>query len=185
MSLIKSLVDRAYKIYNTWYGFNNDIHKLTSVLNKNLYHTYLINNVICNYLNKVKSPPPLDSHNINNNDNDRNRVSYFKLPFIGKFSVLTQRKVKHLVKKYCKDLNIKLVFTSFKLRSLFGVKDPVPKCFRAHVVYKFLCGRCSASYVGETSRHLSTQIREHLVTENNSHIDEHLNESPSCCSLSS
>ena len=32
VGLIKTLVDRAYKINNTWLGFHEDINKLTDVL---------------------------------------------------------------------------------------------------------------------------------------------------------
>ena len=46
---------------------------------------------------------------------------------------------------------------------MFSVKDPVPFDLRSRVVYKFLCAGCNASYIGETSRHLSTRVREHLI----------------------
>ena len=45
---------------------------------------------------------------------------------------------------------------------MFSVKDPVPVELRSNVVYKFTCATCNSCYVGETSRHLSTRIREHL-----------------------
>ena len=32
MGLIKTLVDRAYKINNTWLGFHEDINNLTDIL---------------------------------------------------------------------------------------------------------------------------------------------------------
>ena len=35
-------------------------------------------------------------------------------------------------------------------------------------------------YVGETSRHLSTRVREHLVSDKNSHIYKHLKSSSAC-----
>ena len=45
---------------------------------------------------------------------------------------------------------------------MFSVKEPVPFDLRSRVVYKFLCAGCKACYIGETSRHLSTRVREHL-----------------------
>ena len=37
VGLIKTLVDRAYKINNTWLGFYEDISKLANILNKNFF----------------------------------------------------------------------------------------------------------------------------------------------------
>ena len=37
LGLIRTLVDRAYKINNTWLGFDEDIKKLTEILKKNLF----------------------------------------------------------------------------------------------------------------------------------------------------
>ena len=62
---------------------------------------------------------------------------------------------------------------------MFGVKDPIPRGLRS-VVYKILCADCIACYVGETSRHLSTRVREHLVSDRSSHIFKHLHNSPQC-----
>ena len=70
----------------------------------------------------------------------------------------------------CYDLDIKLVFSSFKICNLFGVKDPVPDGLRSRLVYKFVCAGCNACYVGETCRHFYTRVREHLVSDRASHI---------------
>ena len=89
------------------------------------------------------------------------------------------------MKRYCNDLDIKLVFSSFKIGNLFGVKDPVPDGLRSRVVYKFVCAGCNACYVGETCRHFSTRVREHLVSDRASHTLRHLKDSPHCCALCS
>ena len=64
---------------------------------------------------------------------------YFKLPYICHFSAITKKKIRHFIERYCNDLDIKLVFSSFKIGSLFGVKDPVPDGLCSRVVYKFVC----------------------------------------------
>ena len=101
------------------------------------------------------------------------------------FSVVTQKKVRHLIKRYCNDFDIKLVFSSFKIGKLFSVKDPIPGGLRARVVYKFACAGCNACYVGETTWHFSTRLREHLVTDKTSHIFKHLQNSEHCRALCS
>ena len=120
VGLIRTLVDRAYKINNTWPGLHEDITKLMDILKKKLFPTHLIERVVNRYITGTLS-------------NHSPRVSlpsspafYFKLPYIGLFSVVTQKRVRHLIKRYCNDLDIKLVFSSFKIGTLFGVKDPIP-----------------------------------------------------------
>ena len=56
------------------------------------------------------------------------------------------------------NIDIKLVFSTFKVKQLFIVKGFVPKGLRSHVVYKFTCAGCNASYIGETTRHVSTAV---------------------------
>ena len=57
-------------------------------------------------------------------------------------------------------LDIKLLFSSFKIGNLFGVKDPVPDGLRSRVVYKFVCAGCNACYVGETSAGIFPHVLE-------------------------
>ena len=68
-------------------------------------------------------------------------------------SIQTQQLLIHYIQ--C-NLDIKLVFSSFKIGNLFGVKDPVPDGLRSHVVYKFLCAGSNTFYIAETCRHLES-----------------------------
>ena len=91
---------------------------------------------------------------------------FYKLAYLGRFSTVAQSKMRRLVNHYCHDLDIKLVFTTFRLRNLFSVKDPVHGELRSRVIYKFTCACCNACYIGETQgRHLSTRVREHLSSD--------------------
>ena len=94
---------------------------------------------------------------------------YFKLPYIGPFSIITQKKVRHFVKRYCNSIDIKLVFSSFKVGNVLSVKDRAPRG-----------AGCNACYVGETTRHFSTRVREHIFSDRTSHIFKHLQNSEHC-----
>ena len=87
--------------------------------------------------------------------------------------------------RYCNNLVIKLLFSSFKIGNLFGMKDPVPDGLRSRVVYKFVCAGCNAWYVSETCQYFSTSVREHLVSDRTSHIFKHLKDSAHCRALRS
>ena len=81
-----------------------------------------------------------------------------------------------------KQLDIKLVFSSFKIGKLFSMKDPILGGLCLRVVYKFACAGCKACYVIETTLF---QTRAHLVSDKASHIFKHLQNSEHCCALCS
>ena len=110
-------------------------------------------------------------------------VRYFKLPYIGKYSVITRQKIADMIKRYCKNIDVRLIFTTSKIKDSFSCKDKLDFSQKASVVYKFTCAGCNSCYIGETERHLSTRIREHLSTDKKSHIYKHLQSSLRCNEL--
>ena len=84
LGLIRTLVDRTYKINNTWEGFNEDIKKLLLILRKSLFPSHNVERVIRQYITKTQtlsnipaSPPSNSTH-------------FFKLPYVGLFSIVAQ-----------------------------------------------------------------------------------------------
>ena len=39
---------------------------------------------------------------------------------------------------------------------------------------------CNSRYIGEMSCHFATRVKQHLLSDKNSHVYKHLNGSPSC-----
>ena len=52
------------------------------------------------------------------------------------------------------DLDIKLVFPSFKIGNLLSVKDSLPDGLHSRVVYKFVCAGCNAYYISGIFPHM-------------------------------
>ena len=75
---------------------------------------------------------------------------------MGDFSTVTRIKLEHLLDVFCKDIDIRIVFSSFKIRIFFSFKDPIPDALKSLVVYQFTCAGCDSRYIGETSRHFAT-----------------------------
>ena len=146
---------------------------MKTVIQTNLYHIQLIEKIGRSYLdNKIYSGNKV-------NQPERN-ARYYKLPFIGRFSGQIQEKLDALIKKYCKSVSVNVVFTSFKIGQSFLNKDPVPSSLKSNVVYQCKCAGCSACYIGETTRHISSRIEEHLKTDKQSHIYKHLQNNLNC-----
>ena len=131
ISLIKCFIDRSFKTYNNWNSFHNNIESIKSNLIKYAYPSFLIDKVIKKYFNYKFS--------INQNQvKDTSDVHYFKLPYISNLSHHIKNKLSKLCKEFCKEnVNIKLVFTSFKSKNSFSYKDPIPDDLKSFLVYKF------------------------------------------------
>ena len=109
----------------------------------------VVNNYLCRFFNHDNIPQ--------DGQTKKGSTLFSKLPFISPFSRARQCRIEVITKKYCKDLDIRLVFTSYKLKNMFVAKDAVPHSLRSLVVYKFSWAGCGACYVGETARHFSTR----------------------------
>ena len=83
--------------------------------------------------------------------------------------------------KYASDLYktgvpVKIIFTLRKLKSVTpSLKEPVDVSLKSGVVYKLTCPRCTACYVGATSRHLQVRFKEH-ITRKDSAVSKHLSQ---------
>ena len=90
---------------------------------------------------------------------DTHDVHYFKIPCIGNLSQHIKNKLSKLSEEFCKEnVNIKLVFTSLKIKNYFSYKDPIPDIMKSFLVYNFTFASCSFSF-SETYRHLKLEIR--------------------------
>ena len=106
------------------------------------------------------------------------------LPFLGNLSLQTKTKLQNVLKRVLGCCKIQIVFKSQRnLSNVFRFKDRLPYELISRVVYKFQCGRCNSSYIGETDRHLKVRspltfnkvkpsaessVRDHLLLCNHS-----------------
>ena len=125
------------------------------------------------YIKKIK-----EKGNITNITNKLN--NYYKLPYIGEISKITQKKIKNLCKTFCKELDITISFNTCKIGSFLSSKSKPPSYLQSFVVYYFKCASCGASYVGQTTRHCSVRIEEHLHKDKALHIYKHINSNQNC-----
>ena len=94
--------------------------------------SWLIEKSIKSYLHKIKVGKETNL--------DVSNCRFSKLPYTVFYSSYTRKKVTSIVNKYCKDFNIKTIFSPFKLSSLLSSKDFIPEPLKSPVVYQFSCG---------------------------------------------
>ena len=115
-----------------------------------MYSKSAIDNQIKTFLDKQFS---VDS----GTTSQKEKILHYSLRYIGHFSHVTKKKLRHICERFCKDIDIKIAFSPLKLSSFFICKVTVPKSFQFYVCYQFTCVGCKACYIRETKRHLSTR----------------------------
>ena len=109
-------------------------------------------------------------------------IRYIKLPYIKELSNTATIKIKKMLQKYCTtNIDVRLIFNTYKISSYFSTKDIMPSCFKSNVIYYFECAGCNSCYVGRTHKHFNTRRYEHLNTDKTSAIFKHLNRKDNNC----
>ena len=166
-SLLKTMLDRAYRLSSTKELFDAECEKLKSVFSKLKYPNDLVDSTILSF-NKSKLSNDLGSPSAV----PENQPVRIVLPY-------KDQKSADVLRKQLDNLNNRIgvtlqpVYTSRKLSDVLGVKEPKPSLINQQcVVYKFTCPLCDAEYIGLTTRHLFQRIEEHC--RSSSSICKHL-----------
>ena len=84
------------------------------------------------------------------------------LLYLGNMSQIVKTKLTKTMSKHMKFCKLRVIFqTNNRLKNYFCLKDFVPEALRSSLIYKFLCGSCTASYIGKTYRHFKVRVSEH------------------------
>ena len=173
--LIQCLLHRAYTISSSWLTFSQEVDFLKGVFSQNGYPEDLFTSCLRRFVNNKCNK------SIQNSKIKEDRVeTIFFIPYIGLPSIIFSWKLKELFKKYyC--IDIRIVFTSFKVKNYFSLKCCTPLPLLANVVYKFKCLRDANNiYIGKTIRHLATRVKEHGTSPSPSAVSNHLSSCETC-----
>ena len=150
------------------------VSKIEDVLKRNSYPPFILDKIIKAYINKIH-------YNNNKVSSEINKLRYFKLPYIGKYSEQVQKKITKLCKQYCNENNVKIVFISFKISNYFSVKDVTSYFLKSFLAYKFVCAIYKSCCIGKTCRHFIIRINEDIKRGKKSHGFQHLHRKEEEC----
>ena len=85
---------------------------------------------------------------------------FIAVPYLGSLSLSIRTRLQNSINKNLPFSQNKVIFRSTTL-VFFHFKDKVPFNLCCNVVYKFLCGRCNATYMAKTYQHLNIRVGEH------------------------
>ena len=85
------------------------------------------------------------------------------LPFLGRYSLVTKRKLLILFRHTLPMCNLRVMFRSSKrLSHFFSFKVKIPLKLWSHNVYHFTCTGCNSCYIGLAERHTYVRWCDHL-----------------------
>ena len=157
-SVVAGLVHRIYRACSTWSNFHISLQRGKAMLEKNQYPASFYEPIVDKTLSKIIAKNE-EKSNDHNDDEEKPEEKMLFLQYRGKVSDKFEQSLRKLTNQ------CKVIFTIKKLKSsLPTLKPTVENCFKSGVVYKILCTRCDSCYVGQTSRHLISRIKEHKST---------------------
>ena len=162
VSLVKTMLHRAYALCSTTEAFNLECNKLRSIFSRLDYPRALIDSIISDFLRNVSEQAAEEKP-------EGGRKIRIILPFKDQVAA-------NAVRRQFNDLSNKIgpilqpVFVSRKLEHDLKPREVKPSIVNQQcVVYYFACDLCDADYVGYTARHLFQRVAEHK----NSAIGKH------------
>lgn len=165
-SVARCLFYRAHRISSSNEAVVEAFDRIFNMLEENGYPTSLL---------QRESTRVLAPDSVQNPETATGKPIYWKLPYIDVIHKITQTKIRQISSKLSNSIIVP-VFSSWKSKNWFQNKDKVAMSLCSSLVYEFKCQECERSYVGETRRHLSTRIKEHLNPISNTEVSKHCHE---------
>ena len=138
-SLVSCLLHRVFKLCSSYENFHVRLETIIKLFNLNGFPSHMFDSIVRRFLDNIFQPKPLIL-------TAAKKIIYFSLPFTGTHSLQIRTQISRLCSSAFPHLNIRFIFRSSTRIS----------------VYSFTCRYCSASYVGQTTRHLHTRTSERL-----------------------
>ena len=154
VGLLFTLLFRTFPVVSDFSRFHSEVCHLKEIL-KNAFPIKLIDSCIKNFVNKRLTEKPVTL-------TAGKKDLVIVLPFLGKLSFDLRTRLKSSISKNLPFCKIRVIFKSSAcISNFFQFRDKMPYCLSSNDIYKFLCGRCNATYYSKTCRYLSVKVVEH------------------------
>ena len=156
--LVYTLLHRCFQICSSYEKFHEEVVFLKDIFKRNEYPNKVIDKCIKTFLNKLFIPKKCVQ-------TAEKKQVLIVLPFLGPLSFEIRSRLQKCFKNYLPFCSLKVVYQSKnRLSSVFQFKDKITDSkLSSHLVYKFLCSCCNATYYGQTQRHIYVRACEHLA----------------------
>ena len=153
-SVVTGIIHRIFRACSSWRLIHESFEKAKKVLENNQYPPSFYEPIFKKTLNDI-----ITKHEERQEENEEDEELEKTMVFLQYRGKLTER-FEHALKKI--EAPCKIIMTLRKLKTVLpSLKSPVEKGLKSGVVYEICCSRCNSRYVGQSSRHLTTRIKEH------------------------
>ena len=153
-SVVAGMIHRIFRACSTWMLIHKSFEKAKKILESNQYPPSFYEPIFKKTLNTIITKPE-DKQEETEEEEEVEKAMIF-LQYRGKLT----EKFEHALKRI--EAPCKVIMTLRKLKTVLpSLKAPVEKSLKSGVVYEICCSRCNSRYVGQSSRHLQTRIKEH------------------------
>ena len=159
-NLLFTLLHRAFKLCSNFERFHQEIDKLKTIFENNVYPKSFVDLCIKKYSHKVfiKKEVVLKPSK---------KELICVLPFIGNKSLQLRTRLVNSIENNLRFCKLEVIFQSpCKLSLLFRYKDSLEKEILTDIVYRYTCSNCKVTYYGKTYYHFFTRAAEHVGTSN-------------------
>ena len=167
-------------ICSTVSKFNDKVNALRKMFQLNAYPVSFFDNVLNSFNRRFSSLLLSNISTVSDNDLP---IVVFNVPYLGKCSRDFGSCISKLITSRF-PVKIRIVYSTFKVKSYFRLKCHSPLYLSSNVVYRFNCmdASCTDSYIGYTSRHLFERCGEHLnlKTSKQSEVKDHVKNCNAC-----
>ena len=171
-SLITCFLTRAKVVCSSNALFQDEIKRLKAIFVNNAYPSSFFDNVLNRFLASLGTVPQKDDSD--SDAGSERAFVYLSVVYVGGPSHTLGKRLASLIRDK-HGVEIKVVFSTFKVGSYFGLKSRIPPLFKSNVVYKFTCSRDeSTSYIGMTTTQWFVRIGQHFDPSKKSAIFSHL-----------
>ena len=155
-SVVSGFVHRIHRACSSWLYVHESLEKAKRILEMNQYPPTFYNPIIRETLENIIHPKEKSQSTDTSENSGKPGKTPLRVQYRGKCTEDYARAL-HKANAPCT-----IVMTLRKLKTILpSLKPTVPKMLKSGVVYQITCPSCQARYVGETTRHLQTRIREH------------------------
>ena len=175
-NLLFTLLDRAYKICNSYAFIHQEFQKISTLLQKNGFPTHFIDHHIAKFFNQKYQK----CQTINSTESPKPRLLFIRLPYVHLMSNQIRKEINSFFQKLNVNAKLILIDETFNIGRFFTHKDKQHTLCRSNVVHQINCS-CGEFYIGQTQRNLITRLNDHnpaISTSNDTDVTKHLWQNP-------